>query len=104
MTGNHDDAIASARLLRNDVADGKLPFCRPHSESVIFDQIAFQVGVNVVLNFFMIRAPDGTRAEGHDFFYVSHGANFVERRPTVGNVRNLDFDMTTRTGSRTRRP
>ena len=82
-----DDAIFFAGKLRDDVADGELPFHRVGGKGVVFDLIAFQVIENVVLQLLVILVAHVALAEGGDFAGVLEGALGVDVRE--GRCRKL---------------
>src|ERR1039458_6579411 len=78
MTGDDDDAVFGPGKLADDVMDGKLAFGSVGSERVVFDRVALQMGGDVVLDFPVISAANGPRAEGYDLFHVLKGARGID--------------------------
>src|SRR5258706_6700187 len=70
MAGDDDDPVFGPWKLGDDVVDGKLALGRVGGERVVLDLVAFEMGEDVVFNFFVVCAAEGARAEGYDFFHV----------------------------------
>src|SRR5580704_10174584 len=79
VTGDNDHTLSSSRKLCNQVAYRKFPIRGIGNESVFFDTVPLQVIEDVVFQFLVIGAPDGTRAERHNLARVLHGPGSIER-------------------------
>src|SRR5437899_3022026 len=80
MPGDHDDAVPRAGKFGDDIADRKFALGSFGDEGVVFHGDTFQVGGDVGFEFFVVRASDGTGAEGHHVADVLHGAPRGDRR------------------------
>src|SRR5207244_13470576 len=78
VAGYNDDPIARARKFGDDVPHRKLAFPTSGGESIILDQVAFEVRVNVIFHLLVIAAADGPRAKGDHLTHVLHGASGLE--------------------------
>ena len=84
MAKDDNDAVFCARKLRENVADGKLPFRRVSDKGVVFDLIAFKMVDDIALKLFVILAADVARTEGGHLACVLKGALRIDRGPRRG--------------------
>jgi hypothetical protein len=78
VAGDDDDACARSGEFGDDISYRKLAFWRVGGESVVFKLVIFEVSDDVILELLVIRAADGTRAEGCNLAGVLHGSSGVE--------------------------
>ncbi len=84
MAHDYDDAVFCAGKLRNDVADGELPFHGLGGKGVVFYLVAFEMVDDVALQFLVVLAAHIARAEGGNLARVLEGAFGIDVRDGSG--------------------
>src|SRR6516225_22565 len=85
MPGDDDDAVLLTGKLRDDVVDPEVADWGPCREGVIINLVAFQLGVDVLLQFGMPRASHRTRADRDDLLHILHDVIAVDVRTLAGS-------------------